>query len=152
MNTWIILEYEYDRPHDVICRNINRLGIVYYNPIELRIAKSTRNAPQAKSVLKEHPLLAGTVFLCNGPEVARKAMSTQYTQEVVSDCFEKPLEIPEYQIMRFRESVTEYNDGVRRLWEKGQALSQEKRKKFVKMSLEVLADYKSRAFGREQAA
>ena len=151
MNTWIILEYEYDRPHDVICRNLNRLGVIYYNPVELRAVRSARNAPQAKSVLKEYSLLAGTVFLCGGLETARKALSTQYTEQVVSDAFEKPLEIPEFQILRFREAVTEYNNAVQKLWERGQALNLEKRKKFVKMSLDVLAEYKARAFGKEAA-
>ena len=136
---WLLLEYERDREH-VVCRNMTRLGIIYYHPEEIREVRPFRNSPKSKSVLKSFPLIAGTMFLLGGIETARKALTTQYTEHVACDVFEKPLEIPTYQIERFREAVLEWNETVRKGWETGQPLPPREKQKFVPMTRELLAN------------
>lgn len=147
---WLILEYERDREL-VVCRNMTRLGIVYYHPLETRASRASRNAPRAKSLLKDYPLLPGLLFIKGGPETGRKALSTQYTEQLMTDAFDAPLVIPEYQVLRFQSAVLEYNEEVAKKWRKGQQITGERKKKFVKMTLETLQQLKDMAFAREAA-
>ena len=152
---WLLLEYERGR-QIAVCRNMTQKGIIYYHPIELREIKPARNAPRAKSALEEFPLLntwseegepATIMFLLGGKDTAARAMSTKYTLGISYDDFEAPIPIPEPQIDRFREAVLEWNEAVRKRWERGQATKATERQKFVKMTLETLASLKERQFG-----
>ena len=148
---WIILEYERDR-QIVVCRNMTRLGIAYYHPVEMREVRPSRNAPRSKSILKDFALIPGTMFLRCGIEMAHKALATQYTEHVICDIFTKPLEVPEMQVLRFRAAIADWNETIRKRWERGQDTKATERHKFVKMTLETLASLKEQKFGDKSLA
>ena len=78
-------------------------------------------------------------------DLLNKKLTRQIRQKC--DAFLKPLEIPEYQVLRFQDAVLEWNEAVRKRWERGQATKAPERQKFVKMTLETLASLKERQFG-----
>ena len=139
MSNWAILQFEFSREIPVT-RNMNRLGITYFNPIEVREIKASRNAPRVKSILREYSLIPGKMFIRGGPAEAHKAISTQYVEKVLTDAFENIIAIPEFQVLRFQSTILEYNEEIRKAWQNNQQIAAPKLQKKYKSLREAFQE------------
>ena len=127
---------------------LGRLGLDVYLPLEARICRSARKGGKQGQTITEVPLLPKAVLADVPQDREMEVYLIRHLEYIFRDNASNAIELPDWQVTRFREYVDARNAAIRKQFTAN--LVRREKKQWVKLTASTLPEVLNRLFGKEE--